>query len=1003
MKKLMKIIILSSIILFFSLGLISATDNISDINTHSNITSEDNISYETSNLSTNNISSQISSVDDSKENYSYNNQLSKEEIKNNSYISSNTSIINSSNDNENYINKTTSLNNKVSKNNYNSKSEIVLKNNGSIYTGPFYVSIDGDDNNDGSETAPFRTIANAIAHANTINSKSTIIIKKGTYKEHNLDILNNLIIIGENVTIDGENNYIFKSNKNITVNGISFINANSSDFGAIYAEDNIDIINSKFINCSSGGYGGAIYTENGNVNIINSTFNNIKSEYDGGVVYAYYGNVNIINSTFNNIKSGGYGGIINTNYGNTSIINSKFNNIDSENGGILYTDGGNLTVINSTFNNVESYYSGGCFYVYDGNVSTVNSTFNNITSEEGDGGIIYSSEGIIYLINSTFTNSSAFRGGVVYTDYDSSDVYCINSSFINNHADYAGGVINSGNTVHSINSTFINNSAPRSGALISSNDNNTVINSTFINNHANNYGGAVSFNNVTIINSNFINNTACNGSAVFTNFANITKSKFTNNIAKDGHTIVILTNGSVNNSTISSNQIKIFNNKFREINYESYTNDGYFTYCLEQRNHGPNNGSFISDGLVDIYNSNNIDVSEYLKILIYTYSDNIKDYNSSYTLQNLIWIFTDGDYLNSNDKTIKKVIQLYNDGFRVNTTYNTKTLANGTNISIIFRNTLSGTNAQNVFMFRFEEIAENLTIKKETLNPNVNIGNLVGFNITVLNNGNTTLDNIFINDSNFDLGLIYYGYENTTYYWNYENGRFILNSPLSPNDTANIIILFNTSKTGKLINNVSAGFNNLTLANNTNSTNVFNITVVKIANNKTVYIGNISSFTIVVSNNCNFNLTGIYVTESNYTGLTYLNFTGENWTKNGNRFIYNGILTSGESANFTVYFNTTRTGNFTNTIVAGSNEINNITSKNTTEVINNNTNNNKTNNNTNNTNNINNNTKTNNNTTVKHNNKGSRTVGTSYGTGNPLYVLFIVLTIITLIPLRRKK
>ncbi|MGN1363372.1 MAG: hypothetical protein ACI4VU_06695 [Methanobrevibacter sp.] len=996
MKKLMKILILSSIILMFSLSLVSATDNISDISSQTNNTNNNALTiYESSNITNVDNSSQISNIDDSKENYSYNNQINKSENINEDIKSK--SPINSTE--KNYINKYITTNNNVSKNNGN-----IIKSNNLNYNGPFYVSIDGNDNNDGSEGSPFRTIANAINHANAIGSESTIVIKKGTYKEHELHAVNNLVIIGENVTIDGENNYIFKSDKNLTVNGISFINSNSSNIGAIYTrEGNITVINSKFINCSSDEYyGGAIYTESGNVNIINSTFNNIKSEYDGGAIYSYYGNVDIINSTFNNIKSVGYAGVIYTDYGNTSIINSKFNNISADEGGILYSDEGNLIIRNSEFNNIKSNYSGGSFYVYNGNISSVNSNFINITSKS-DGGVFYSSGGIVYLVNSTFINNSAFRGGVVYTDYENSDVFAINSTFVNNHGDYAGGVVNSGNTIHVLNCSFINNSAPHGGALIATNDNNTVIDSTFINNHANDYGGALSFNNVTVSNSNFINNTASNGSAIFTNFANVTNSSFTNNVGKDGYSIVFLTNGTVTNSKIDKNQIKTFNYKFRNITYRSYTDDGYFTYCLEQHNHAPGNGSFVNDGLENVYNSNNIDVSEYLKILLYMYSDNITDYNKSSDLQNLIWTFADGDYLNSNNTLIQKVITLYNKGFRVNTTYNVKTLSNGTNVSMIFRNTLTGTNTQNILMIKFEPLSENLTVKKETLNPNISIGNLAGFNITVFNSGNTTLDNVFVNDSDFDSGLVYYGYKNTTNKWTFKDGKFILNSPLGPNEKADIIIIFNTSKTGVLVNNVSAGFNNLTLANSSNTTNVYNMSVIKISNNKTVVIGNIASFTIVVTNKGSLNLTDIYIIEHYYDGLTYLNFTGENWTKNENKFTYNGILAHGESTNFTVYFNTTKIGNYTNTIVAGSNEVNNITVKNTTEVTNNTNNNNKT-NNTNNTNNRNNTNKVSNNTTVEYNNSnGSRTLGTSYGTGNPLYALFIVLAIITLIPIRRKK
>ena len=85
-----------------------------------------------------------------------------------------------------------------------------------------------------------------------------------------------------------------------------------------------------------------------------------------------------------------------------------------------------------------------------------------------------------------------------------------------------------------------------------------------------------------------------------------------------------------------------------------------------------------------------------------------------------------------------------------------------------------------------------------------------------------------------------------------------------------LIIIFNTTKTGILTNNLTTGYDNLTLANASNNTVVidkpvnYNMTVIKIANNKTVYVGNITSFTIVVKNVGDGNLTGVNVIESDW-------------------------------------------------------------------------------------------------------------------------------------------
>ncbi|WP_042707073.1 DUF11 domain-containing protein, partial [Methanobrevibacter wolinii] len=164
-----------------------------------------------------------------------------------------------------------------------------------------------------------------------------------------------------------------------------------------------------------------------------------------------------------------------------------------------------------------------------------------------------------------------------------------------------------------------------------------------------------------------------------------------------------------------------------------------------------------------------------------------------------------------------------------------------------------------------------------------------------------------------------------------------------------------------------------------------------------VFVGNLTSFTVVVTNTGDCNLTGVSVLESNYTGLSYFNFTGVNWTKNGDVFTYANTLGVGESVNFTVVFKTVKSGNFTNIVIASSNETGNVSANNTTTV--------KTENHNNNT--IDNKTKHNNTTNqdiVKYNNKNNLS-GLGQGTpatGIPIFVLFIALISLLLLPKRRE-
>lgn len=64
---------------------------------------------------------------------------------------------------------------------------------------------------------------------------------------------------------------------------------------------------------------------------------------------------------------------------------------------------------------------------------------------------------------------------------------------------------------------------------------------------------------------------------------------------------------------------------------------------------------------------------------------------------------------------------------------------------------------------------------------------------------------------------------------------------------------------GTLINNVSSGFDNITLSNSTNNTTVYkpNIKVIKLTNNPIVFAGDYVGFTIKVTNTGDCKLNGV--------------------------------------------------------------------------------------------------------------------------------------------------
>lgn len=777
--------------------------------------------------------------------------------------------------------------------------------------------------------------------------------------------------------------------------------------------------NTTFRNCYATSLAAAIYNKGSNTKIINSTFNKSRAT-DGGSIFndAKSSNLLINGSSFNNNVADDQGGAIYAG-GSTNpitIINSNFtNNVAYDNsvmgGGALLLNGIGNKIINSTFSNNMAYEKGGAILFTRSNNSVINCTFNNNSAVRG-GAIAYRAyvdEAIENntIIGSVFTNngkdvinntnSSFTKGGAVYAFANNTQI--INSSFDNNSAIMGGAVLFSPNSTNNAikSSNFTNNKAVyyNGGAVVSGGTNDSISDSKFINNTAQNYGGAISMNNITVVNSTFENNNAKIGSTIYSINSTIVNSSFSNDdISEDDKAIVALNKIDIINSNSSSLKILSYNNdRIVNGNYsenQSTFDNGYLGYCAEQ----------YSDSLIDgvvfdnytIFNRlNGEDISDLLKILVYEY------YNGT-SLQSELNILTDGDYLNSNNTMIQDVVSKYNSGLRINSSNNVKVLDNGTFRIYDFKFLITPQGTQNSFLFRLSEGA-NETVVKETLTPVVFNGNDAKFNITVMNNGNCNLTGIFVRDNDFSNGLIYKSFE-STYNWIYnpENNTWILNDTLEPNQTADLTIIFTTNQSGVLVNNVSSGVGNYVFSNSSNNTTAYtpNMTVVKIANDPVVFVGNLTSFTIVVTNTGDYNLTGVYVVESNYTGLNYVGFNGDNWVKNDNVFTYLNTLGIGQSANFTVIFNTVKPGNYTNIVIAGSNETVNITTNNTTSVKEN-----KTDNNTNHTNNKTN--KNNHSNTVDHNSEKNLT-GIAQGTpatGLPI-VAFLIALLCLLIPRRRK-
>ena len=154
------------------------------------------------------------------------------------------------------------------------------------------------------------------------------------------------------------------------IDGCTFINVTSQkNAGAVLIDavgegsynGNVTIVNSNFVDCSSG-FGGALLQLGGGLAVSDCNFTKNSAEFDGGAVYVSHADVDILNSTFteNHVEYGG--------------IRGSF-------GGAIFCDNSLLELNNNELMNNSAQYGGGIYcydviYYIEGNSFKGNTNFN---------------------------------------------------------------------------------------------------------------------------------------------------------------------------------------------------------------------------------------------------------------------------------------------------------------------------------------------------------------------------------------------------------------------------------------------------------------------------------------------------------------------------------------------------------------------------------------------------------------------------------------------------
>jgi len=274
----------------------------------------------------------------------------------------------------------------------------------------FYVAVDGDDSNSGTESSPFATIGHALTFVKEVGSATTIHVGAGVYSSDltgeafPIIIPNNVHLIGDDAettfldaAADETNEatvVIIKEVETVTLKNFTLTNGYSESQG-----------------CTGGG--GLLIAANDMFNLF---------EGDGGT------GVDAISTPL--------------------IENVIIENSHSYNGGGLSFFRTHGPVLNNVIirNNVASAFGGGVF-CYGGGITMTNVTVTgnqNMGGGQGGGMMLAGTEGT--LDNMTITNNTAngAHGGGIWTNSSGDDEpgwVMTNSLISGNHADWLGGGI----------------------------------------------------------------------------------------------------------------------------------------------------------------------------------------------------------------------------------------------------------------------------------------------------------------------------------------------------------------------------------------------------------------------------------------------------------------------------------------------------------------------------------------------------------------------------------
>jgi len=370
----------------------------------------------------------------------------------------------------------------------------------------YYVDADlGDDGNDGSEDAPWKTITHALnfvegSEANPV----TIHVAAGTYSASTngetfpLNMKTKVSLSGEDretTVLNAEDmayHVIYCDGVNdLTIAGFTITGTNSG--GGIYCSCSSAWISNNTITGNKGSSGGGISCYESSPTITHNTIANNSAGWFGGGIYCSYSSAWISNNIISGNSAGYAGGGIDCVHSSPAIRNNTIvgNSAERRGGGIRCIWDSSATIIGNTIaDNWTGEYGSGISCIESSPMISENTITGNKSAELGGGIHCYGSSPMISE-NTIGDNSSGWSGGGICCEYLSSPTI-ENNAIEGNSADDGGGIYCEQSSPTITSNTISGNTAFLGGGIYCYYESSpTITNNTITENSSNRFGGGI--------------------------------------------------------------------------------------------------------------------------------------------------------------------------------------------------------------------------------------------------------------------------------------------------------------------------------------------------------------------------------------------------------------------------------------------------------------------------------------------------------------------------------